>query len=362
VKVAVAMSGGVDSSVAAALLKKEGHEVIGITMRLRDEMGEVYSYQQPGGKLRSDVIQQSKSIADRLDITHVVADFRDVFRERIIGEFCREYSLGRTPNPCVRCNEYIKFDALLEKARGLGADYLATGHYARVERNSISNIFMLKKGTDGQKDQSYFLCRLNQQKLSRSMFPLGNMTKKKVKQLAEDLNIPVNERPESHEICFIPNNDYARFLEKYDPESIRPGPILNRQGDTISAHGGLHRYTIGQRKGLGIAAAEPLYVTAIERERNAVIVGKKDQTYGDELIVTDTNWIIGKLPEFPLHIKARIRYRHPEADATLFPLGKTSVHVKFARPQMAITPGQTIAFYDGDTVIGGGTINLKGSK
>ena len=359
-KVAVAMSGGVDSSAAAALLKKEGHNVIGITMRLHDEP--VVDNNRCSDSRQPDAIRQSKAVADKLGITHVVADFRDIFTERIINDFCREYSVGRTPNPCVRCNQYIKFGALMEKARELEADYLATGHYARIEQDNATGKFILKKGTDRQKDQSYFLCRLNQEQLSHTMFPVGDMTKEKVKKTAEELNLPVIDRPESQEICFIPDNDYSRFLEEYKPESISPGPILNRQGDTIGRHTGLHRYTIGQRKGLGIAAAEPLYVTAIEPETNAVIAGSKDQTYGDELTATDVSWTAGTPPEYPVTVKARIRYRHPEAEAVVTPLDSSSVHVKFTEPQMAITPGQTIVFYDGENVIGGGTINVQGSE
>jgi tRNA-specific 2-thiouridylase len=349
VKLAVAMSGGVDSSVAAALLKKDGHSVCGITMRLLDE-------QEP------DIIRQSKAVAEKIGIPHFVADLRDIFTNFVIDDFCREYSLGRTPNPCVRCNKYIKFGALMAEAREHGADYLATGHYARVEPDSATGRYVLKKGTDRQKDQSYFLCRLDQEQLSRAIFPLGNMTKKKARQMAVELGLPVTERPESRDICFIPDNDYARFLEKHAPESVRPGLILNSHGETIGRHAGLHRYTVGQRKGLGIAAADPLYVTAIEAENNAVIAGDKDLTYSGELVATDLNWIAGSPPEYPARVKARIRYRHPESVAVITPLDKSTIKVKFNEPQMAITPGQTIVFYDGEKVIGGGTINKQGSR
>lgn len=348
-KVAVAMSGGIDSSVAAALLKEEGHSVTGITMRLPGDRG-------------SDVVSQGRAVAARLGIRHVVADLRDIFTALIISDFCSEYSLGRTPNPCVRCNKYIKFGALMAEARELGADYLATGHYARVEHDSATGKFFLRKGSDRQKDQSYFLCRLDQEQLGRTLFPLGNMTKNDARQMAAALGLPVAERPESRDICFIPDNDYARFLESYCPESIRPGEILNIEGNVIGTHAGLHRYTVGQRKGLGIAAAEPLYVAAIEAEKNAVIAGGKESTYHSVLTAMDLNWISGVPPEYPASLKVRIRYRQPEAGAVLTQLDSSSVRVKFSEPQKAIAAGQTIVFYNGETVIGGGTINSQGNK
>ena len=250
-KVAVAMSGGVDSSVAAALLKKEAYEVIGLTMQLCDE--------------NERELQQSQTVAEKLEIPHFTADLRDDFTNLIINDFCREYRQGRTPNPCVRCNKHIKFGALMDRATELGADYLATGHYARIEREGETRIFRLKKGVDKQKDQSYFLCRLDQEQLRHTLFPLGELTKQEVRKIASEMGLSVRDRPESQEICFIPENDYTRFLEEHDPEFARPGPILDTEGHTIGEHTGLHRYTIGQRKGLGIAAAEPQYVTASNR-------------------------------------------------------------------------------------------------
>ena len=343
------MSGGVDSSVAAALLKQQGHTVTGVTMQLR-----------PDGD--NGDTESARSVADQLGIEHVTMDFSEQFAGEVISDFCREYSQGRTPNPCVRCNKYVKFGTLMAEARELGADYLATGHYARVECDSTTGKFILKKGSDRQKDQSYFLCRLDQEQLGHTLFPLGNMTKEEVRQLAATMELPVVNRPESREICFIPDNDYARFLESYCPESIRPGEILNTEGNAIGRHAGLHRYTVGQRKGLGIAAAEPLYVAAIEAEKNAVIAGSKESTYGSVLTAVDLNWISGTPPEYPAKVKARIRYRQPEAGAVITPLDSSSVRVGFDGPQMAIAPGQTIVFYDGETVIGGGTINTQGNK
>ena len=345
-KVVIAMSGGVDSSIAAALLKEEGHEVIGATMQV-----------VPSGNQDTHAGIYAGQVARRLGIPHHVMDFRDIFARRVIDNFCREYSLGRTPNPCVRCNKDIKFGILWERARELGADFIATGHHARVERDETTGNYLLKKGADKQKDQSYFLCRLDQEQLSRAMFPVGNLTKERVRQIAGELGLPAADKPESQEICFIPDDDYADFLENHVPGTASPGPILDREGNTLGEHRGIIYYTVGQRKGLNIAAAEPMYVIAIDAERNAVIAGTKEQTYGTELVAGDLNWIAMPAPESPIKVKTRVRYRHAEADASVIPMNEAQVLVKFAEPQMAITPGQTVAFYDGDTVIGGGTIS-----
>jgi len=359
-KVVVAMSGGVDSSVAAALLKQEGYEVIGATMQLRPPSdGE----NNGNGRQNSpvlDAVADARKVAEKLVIPHHVIDLRDVFARVIITDFCREYSLGRTPNPCVRCNQLIKFGVLWEKARELGADFLATGHYARIASDAITGKRLLKKGKDPLKDQSYFLCRLTPEQLGFTLFPLGNLTKTGVRQIARELGLPVAARPESQEICFIPGDDYAAFLESYAPSAALPGPILDSKGNVLGQHRGIMFYTVGQRKGLGIAAPQPLYVTAIESERNAVIVGAKEETYTDELVADSLNWLSGLAPDFPINVKARVRYRHPEAEAIVSLLDKTSVYVKFSAPQMAVTPGQTVVFYDGDTVIGGGTIIKQG--
>jgi len=345
-KVVIAMSGGVDSSAAAALLKEEGHEVIGATMQV------ISSDNQ-----NAHAGIYARQVARKLGIPHHVMDFRDIFARRVIDDFCREYRRGRTPNPCVLCNKDIKFGALWERARELGAGFLATGHHARVERDENSGNYLLKKGADAQKDQSYFLCQLNQEQLSRTLFPIGHLTKDKVRQIARELELPVADRSESQEICFIPDDDYPGFLENHVPGATSPGPVFDREGRLLGQHQGLIYYTIGQRKGLGIAAAGPMYVTAIEPDRNAIVVGTKEQTYGMELVADNLNWIAMPAPESPIKVKARIRYRHAEAEATVSPLDNDSVYVKFAEPQMASIPGQSGGFYDGDTVIGGGTIS-----
>lgn len=348
-KIVAAMSGGVDSAVAAALLKREGHEVIGATLQL---------YAPP--ETAPSAADDARRTADKLGIPHYVFDLREEFSREIIADFCAEYRRGRTPNPCVRCNRLFKFGRLGEKARELGADFLATGHYARIETDKITGQRILKKGLDPRKDQSYFLYRLTQEQLGFTLFPLGGLTKQEVKQIAIDLDLPAAARPESQEICFIPGDDYAAFLDNYDPSPARPGPIIDSGEKVVGRHRGLRYFTVGQRKGLGIAAAEPLYVTAIAPERNAVIVGEKAQTYADALTADNLNWISGDPPAFPLEIKARVRYRHPEAEAVVTPRGNDSVYVKFSAPQMAVAPGQSVVFYDGDRVNGGGTISRQG--
>ncbi len=348
-KVVIAMSGGVDSSVAAALLEEAGHEVTGVTLKL-----------MPPADRTADAETDAANIAGRLGIPHHVLDFTDIFEHYVIENFCREYSLGRTPNPCVLCNRYIKFGALLERALEMGADFLATGHHARMETDN-SGRYLLKKGKDRRKDQSYFLYQLTQEQLGRALFPIGNLTKDEVRRIAAGLGLPVASRPESQEICFIPDDDYAKFLRDRVPQAARPGPILDQGGNILGEHRGITSYTVGQRRGLGIAAAEPLYITAIEPERNAVVVGTKAQTYGRELIADNLNWIALSKPERPIKVRARVRYRHPEADAVISPIDETQVLIIFNESQMAVTPGQAVVFYDGDTVIGGGTIMRQGN-
>jgi tRNA-specific 2-thiouridylase len=359
VKIVMAMSGGVDSSVAAALLREQGHQVIGATMQLWPPAGKKRS-NGSGGWCGPGAVEDAGRVARALDIPHHVLNFTDVFTRKVIADFCHEYSLGRTPNPCIRCNQYIKFGALLERARELGADFIATGHHARIEEDKATGSWLLKKGVDERKEQSYFLYSLTQEQLSHALFPIGNLTKDEVRQIAGKKGLPVADRPESQEICFINDNNYAEFLKDYIPAAARPGPILDEEGNTLGEHRGIMSYTIGQRKGLGIAASRPLYVTAVEPERNAVVVGTKEQTYSRELIATDLNWISMARPERSISIKARVRYRHPEAEAEVTPLDDSRVHVKFTEPQMAITPGQAVVFYDGDIVAGGGIINSRG--
>lgn len=336
------MSGGIDSSVAAALLTRAGHDVTGVTMLVR-----------PDDTAASDAAR----VAERLGIPHRVIDLRDVFEQDIIANFCREYEQGRTPNPCVRCNRCIKFGALLDEVKKSGAEKMATGHYARLADGPGGP--ELRKGKDTRKDQSYFLCRLDRKQLAHVLFPVGGFTKNAVKRMAADMGLPTAERPESKEICFIPDDDYAGFLERHTGKKAAPGPVLDTNGTVLGEHKGITNYTVGQRHGLGIAARQPLYVLALDATRNAVIVGKKEDTYSPDLTAGEMNWLIDG-PAAPFAAGVKIRSRAPEAAATVTPLDNDSIYVKFNEPQSAVTPGQTVALYAGDTVIGGGIIASQG--
>jgi len=345
-KVVVAMSGGVDSSVAAALLKEQGYAVTGVTLRLWAE-GEVENRCCSSG-----AEEDARQVCHILGIPHYSLNFEREFKERVVNYFCEEYARGHTPNPCLPCNRYIRFGLLLKKALALGADYLATGHYARVR--SKDGRYRLLKGVDPRKDQSYFLYMLGQEQLRHILLPIGDYTKDKVRAMARERGLPVAEKAESQEICFIPDNDYRRFLREHVNEAIRPGPIIDKGGEVIGRHQGIPFYTIGQRRGLGIAAREPLYVLEIDAARDALIVGTASELGRRELIARDVNFIAGEAPGAPLEVTAKIRHKAVEAEATVIPLGDNRVKVAFARLQRDITPGQAVVFYRGEVVVGGG--------
>ena len=356
-KVAVAMSGGVDSSVAAALLKEKGYEVIGVTMKVWDgetlpANGTRHACYGPG---EEEDLEDARKVAQVLGIPLNIFNLRQEYKIEVLDYFCHEYLSGRTPNPCIRCNRRVKFDALLEKARdtGIEFDYFATGHYARVEHDESRSRYLLKKAKDMAKDQSYFLFALSQEQLSNSLFPLGNHTKEEVRKMAWDLELGIDDKSESQDFFA---GDYSSLLGKV----ARPGPILNKEGEILGEHRGIPFYTIGQRKGLVISSKEPLYVTAIDQEKNVIVVGPKEEVYGDELVAMELNWIAIQELSRPVDVKAKIRYLHKEAEAMVIPLDEDKVHVKFKEPQMAITPGQAVVFYDDDIVIGGGTIERAG--
>jgi tRNA-specific 2-thiouridylase len=343
--IVVAMSGGVDSSVAAALLKEQGHDVIGITMQVWP------SKKSFGGCCSLEAVNDAKKVADKLGIPHYVLNFRDVFQKDVIDNFVEEYKQGRTPNPCIRCNQFIKFDHLHRKALELGAEYVATGHYARIENGK------LLKGKDKRKDQAYVLYMMNQESLAHTLYPLGEMTKEEVRKLAKKYELPVAEKEESQEICFVEDDDYGRFIKENCPEAVKPGPIMDKNGNILGQHDGIAFYTLGQRKGIGSHKSLPKYVVALDREKNAVIIGDQKDILGKELIADNVSYISGKAPAKPLKIRAKIRYNSPEAEAVICPMGKERVKVEFEKPQRAITPGQSVVFYIGDEVIGGGIIS-----
>ncbi|MBI2876363.1 MAG: tRNA 2-thiouridine(34) synthase MnmA [Candidatus Tectomicrobia bacterium] len=348
------MSGGVDSSVAAALLKGQGHEVIGVTMRLP-------SYSTGGERSRTccslEDIADARRVAQKLGLPFYVKDCEREFEAGVIDYFTAEYLAGRTPNPCIPCNQRLKFHVLWSWARELGASRLATGHYARLAQLSPGGRTMIRRGADPAKDQSYFLFNLTQEQLQGALFPLGDYTKEAVRGMAQELSLPVAHKAESQEICFIPDRSYAAFLQgRVPPEAIRPGPILNRQGQVLGQHRGLPFYTIGQRKGLGLSSPEPLYVIDLLPEQNALIVGGREELARDVFGVEQVTWSAFSEPPPTLKASVQIRYRHPGAEATIMPLAGDRAWVTFEQPQRAITPGQAAVFYQGDLLLGGGWI------
>lgn len=352
-KVLVAMSGGIDSSITAVLLKEQGYQVVGITMKLMPSSNSF------GGCCGIDAIEDAKKVANMIGIPHYVLNLKELFNDTVIKDFCSEYINGRTPNPCIRCNKYLKFEALLQKAQELGLDYIATGHYARIQYDKGKKQFFLKKAIDTKKDQSYALYIMGQEQLKRTLFPLGNITKEKVKKIAIEMNLPVANKPESQEICFIPDNNYPIFVREYTKTTFPPGNIINKEGKILGQHKGIINYTIGQRKGLGIGAPNPLYVTAINIEDNTITVGEKDDTLASNLIAKDIIFVSGIPPEKPVKIHVKIRYNDTETKALLSPLKNGKVSIQFDKPKSAITPGQAVVFYKKDIVMGGGTIERQ---
>lgn len=357
-RVVVAMSGGVDSSVAAALLLEQGFEVIGITMQLwpRELCGE--DWPKSCCSLRD--VEDARAVASKLGIPYYVVNFEKEFGERVINYFCEEYLNGRTPNPCIVCNDKIKFDTLMEKARVLEADYLATGHYAKVEREEAKGRFVIKEAEDKTKDQSYVLFGLTQRQLGKTLLPLGGFTKDAVRQKAEALGLKVHDKPDSQEICFVRGEDYGEFIKSKLGERIRRGKITDKDGNILGEHEGICFYTIGQRKGLGISSPEPLYVIDIDAKTDTVVVGNEGDTKGTSLIAEGLNWLsIKNVREVPDLVEAKIRYNHPKAKARLEFVSDDAVRVDFEEPQFAITQGQAVVFYDGDVVLGGGWIKKQ---
>ncbi len=347
----IAMSGGVDSSVAAYLITQQGYDTIGVTMNLHhgDDT-------QENSCCSSKDIEDARCVAERLGIPYYVFNYTDNFKEQVISRFVDAYRNGRTPNPCIDCNRYIKFDRLLQKAQELGFDFVVTGHYAITEYDEKSGRYLLKKAVDESKDQSYVLYSLRQEQLKHILFPLGPMSKAQARKIAEEQDFINADKQDSQDICFVPDGDYARFIENWCGDRFENGNFVDLDGNIIAQHKGIINYTIGQRKGLGIAAKAPYYVVSKNLETNEVILGSNDDLFSSTLTATDVNFISIERLTKPMRVKAKVRYKQKETDATITPLENGDVSVVFDEPQRAIAPGQAVVFYDGDIVVGGGTI------
>ena len=355
-KIIAAMSGGVDSSVTAALMVKAGYDVIAVTMRLGNHDTVEFDTDKPNC-CSLEGVEDARRVSKLLNIPFYAFNYTNQFRKSIVDYFVDEYTAGRTPSPCVMCNKDLKFGKLLDQADQLGYNYVATGHYARIEQDTESGRYLLRCGVDQQKDQSYFLFSLTQDQLSRAIMPLGELNKNQVREIAHEYNMLTADKPESQELCFIADDNYKRFLKDRIPERIQPGSIINQDNEKLGEHQGVPFYTIGQRRGLGISAQTPLYVTQIRPKDITIVVGESQNLMRDSMQVEDLNLIsIGKL-ESPIRAKVKIRYKDSGEIATILPLDKTSAKVQFDNPRRAVTPGQAAVFYHDDMVVGGGWIS-----
>jgi len=362
--VAVAMSGGVDSSTVAAVLQQQGRPIVGLTMQLWNQrrLPELQGAGPAQHRCCSlDDVYDAKRVAQHLNFPHYVVNFEEQFEQRVVRPFVDQYLAGRTPIACTNCNTDVKFEPLLRMARQIGAERLATGHYARIRRNESTGRHELLRARDESKDQSYFLWGLSQEQLAGSDFPLGEMTKEEVRELARRVSLPVAEKPESMELCFVPNGNYVQFIHAYSHERRIPigeseGEIVNESGDVVGKHNGVHNFTIGQRKGLGFAAGKPLYVLSIDPQANRVVVGDDDALRTTSFEVEAVNWVSIAQPVSPIAAQVKIRHKHEPASARVEALDDSRARITFETPQRAVTPGQAAIFYDGETVLGGGWI------